>query len=230
MERSCVSVQEGYERWAPTYDRDPNPLLALEKRQLQLMIPSLKGKRVLDLACGTGRWLEWLIAGGASSGVGVDSSRAMLDVAKGKSAARSRLVQADCREIPFANGAFDLVVCSFALAHVLDLNSVAREVGRVAAARADVFVSDLHPQAYGHGWQTGFRDRLGAVEITTWPRSDKDLLAPWVSFGFDCVQCVACRFSEPEREVFAQAGKAGEFEDLSQVPAVLMSHFRRSDR
>ncbi|MGD0226654.1 MAG: methyltransferase domain-containing protein [Terriglobia bacterium] len=96
MDRNCISVEEGYERWAPTYDRDPNPLLALEERQLQLMIPPLKGKRVLDLACGTGRWLAWLMAAGATSGVGVDSSRAMLDVAKGKSAARSRLVQADC--------------------------------------------------------------------------------------------------------------------------------------
>ena len=84
MERSCVSVQEGYERWAPTYDRDPNPLLALEERQLKLMIPPLEGKRVLDLACGTGRWLAWLMKGGARTGVGVDFSPAMLAGREGK--------------------------------------------------------------------------------------------------------------------------------------------------
>ena len=70
MERICVSVQEGYERWAPTYDHDPNPLLALEERQLKLMIPPLKGKRVLDLACGTGRWLAWLMTGRSAHGGG----------------------------------------------------------------------------------------------------------------------------------------------------------------
>ena len=230
MERSCVSVQEGYERWAPTYDRDPNPLLALEERQLKLMIPPLEGKRVLDLACGTGRWLAWLMTGGASSGVGVDSSPAMLAAAKEKPGVRRRIVQADCRAVPLANAVFDLVVCSFAVGHIPDLRSVAREVGRVTTASADVYVTDLHPLAYGQGWQTGFRDNGGAVEIATWPRSTQEFLAPWTSAGFDCAQSVECRFSEPERQVFARGGKAQIFDDLCRVPAVLICHFERSAR
>ena len=44
-----VSVEEGYKRWAATYDRTPNPLLALEQRCLLPLIPDLAGKRVLDL-------------------------------------------------------------------------------------------------------------------------------------------------------------------------------------
>lgn len=230
MERSCVSVQEGYERWAPTYDRDPNPLLALEERQLKLMIPPMEGKRVLDLACGTGRWLAWLMTRGASSGVGVDSSPAMLGAAKRKSGVKGRLVQADCRAIPFANAVFDLVVCSFAVGHFPDLPGVAREVGRVAAAGADVYVSDLHPRAYGQGWRAGFRDSRGAAEITTWPRSAQEFLAPWFSAGFDCAQLVECRFSEPERQVFAQAGKGHLFVKYCTVPAVLACHFIRRVR
>ena len=230
MERCLVSVQEGYERWAPTYDRDPNPLLALEERQLILMIPPLGGKRVLDLACGTGRWLARLMSGGAGSGVGVDFSPAMLAAAREKSDVKGRVVQADCRAVPFAHAAFDLVICSFAVGHIPDLRSVAREVGRVATPGADVYVSDLHPRAYDRGWQTGFRDRRGAVEIATWPRSTQEFLDPWVSAGFDCAQLVECRFSEPERQVFIQAGKAHDFGDLCQTPAVLICHFQRPGR
>jgi len=230
MERTCISVQEGYERWAPTYDRDPNPLLALEERQLRLMIPPLEGKRVLDLACGTGRWLAWLMTGGASSGVGVDFSPAMLAAAKEKSEVRGRLVQADCGALPFARAVFDLVVCSFAVGHIFDLQTVAREVGRVATPVADVYVSDLHPLAYGEGWQTAFRDSRGAVEIATWPRTVQEFLAPWVSAGFDCAHLVECRFSEPERQVFARAGKGDLFEKYRIGPAVLVCHFQRSAR
>jgi SAM-dependent methyltransferase len=230
MERSFVSVQEGYERWAPTSDRNPNPLLALEERQLKLLIPPLDGKRVLDLACGTGRWLEWLIAGGAGLGVGVDFSPAMLAAAREKSDVRGRLVQADCRAIPFAHAAFDLVVCSFALGHIPDLRIVAGEVARVATPNADVYVTDLHPLAYGQGWQTGFRDRRGAVEIASFPRSTQEFLAPWISAGFDCAQLVECRFSEPERLVFARAGKDDLFERYCTVPAVLVCHFERPVR
>lgn len=227
MERSRASVLEGYERWAPTYDRDPNPLLALEERQLKLLIPPLEGKRVLDLACGTGRWLAWLMAEGASMGVGVDFSPAMLAAAKEKSSVRGRVVQADCRATPFTNAIFDLVVCSFAVGHIADLWGVAREVRRVATIGADIYVSDLHPLAYQQGWQTRFRDQRGSVEIATWPRSAQEFLAPWVAAGFDCTQLVECRFGEPERQVFARGGKGRVFEDFCQVPAALVCHFQR---
>ncbi len=228
MERSYVSVQEGYERWAPTYDRDPNHLLALEERQLKLMIPSMEGKRVLDLACGTGRWLEWLLTQGAASVVGIDLSAAMLAVASGKPALHRRLVQADCHEIPFADAAFDLVVCSFGIAHIFDPHSVAREVGRVAAAGTDVFVSDLHPLAYAHGWRTGFRDYRGSAEIAAWPRSAQELVEAWLSAGFECVQSTECQLGEPERPIFASAGKAHLFEEACHIPAILILHLRRA--
>ena len=65
--RSCaISVAEGYERWAPTYDHAPNPLLAREERHLLPLLEDLQSKRMLDLACGTGRWLEKLATRGAS--------------------------------------------------------------------------------------------------------------------------------------------------------------------
>ena len=230
MERIVVSVQEGYERWAPTYDREPNPVLRVEERQLALMLPSLQGKRVLDLACGTGRWLGWLMAEGAGAGAGVDLSPAMLGQARRKAALTGRLVEADCEAIPFADAIFDVVVCSFAVAQINDLRRVAREVARVATLEADVFVTDLHPDAYAQGWQTGFRDDRGAVEIATFCRSTQEFLAAWTSAGFDCAQMVECRFGERDRAALSQAGKATQFEALSGVPAVLICHFQRPRR
>ena len=226
-EKRCVPVREGYERWAPTYDRNPNPLLALEERCLKPLILCLEGKRVLDLACGTGRWLAWLLTQGAASVIGADFSAAMLAVASGKAALQKHLVQAECCTVPFAKGVFDLVICSFALGHILDLESLAREVGRVATANADVYVSDLHPLAYSRGWQTGFRDNEGAVEISTWPRPVRKLLAAWSSAGFRCAQLVECQLGEPERPILARAGKAHLFQEVRAVPAVLIHHFKR---
>jgi malonyl-CoA O-methyltransferase len=225
MGKICLSVQEGYARWAATYDREPNPVLTLEERQLRLMLPSVQGKRVLDLACGTGRWLEWLMAQGAGAGAGVDFSPAMLAAAQRKPLLQGRLVQADCRAIPFANSAFDVVVFSFAVGHIADLRHVAREVARVAAPAADIYVTDLHPRAYEQGWQTGFRDRQGAVEIVTWPRSTHEVLAPWASAGLDCARMVECRFSEPERAVFDRMGKGHLFDKCCLFPAALVGHF-----
>jgi ubiquinone/menaquinone biosynthesis C-methylase UbiE len=181
---------------------------------------------VLDLACGTGRWLAWLLTEGARSGVGVDLTSAMLATAREKPGLRGRVAQADCREIPFADAAFDLVVCSFALSHIRDLDSAAREVGRVAAAGAGIFVSDLHPLAYAQGWRTGFRDDQGAAEITAWPHSVQEVVAAWYSAGFECANSAECRLGEPERPIFSRAGKAHLFEEVCHVPAILILHFQ----
>src|SRR5438093_9518271 len=69
---SRVLSEEGYELWAPAYDRDPNHLLALEERTLKPLLPDLTGQQVLDLGCGTGRWLELLLDLAARRAVGVD--------------------------------------------------------------------------------------------------------------------------------------------------------------
>jgi ubiquinone/menaquinone biosynthesis C-methylase UbiE len=223
---ACVSVTEGYQRWAPTYDQAPNPLLNLEARKLATLLPSLSGKRVLDLACGTGRWLERISAGGADLAIGVDLSAAMLRVAREKPALMGRLAQADCLHLPFRSAVFDLVVCSFALSHIPALRAMVSELARVARAGADVFVSDLHPEAYARGWRTGFRDSRGPIHIDTLPRTAEEIIRVFHSGRFECLTHIPLCFGQPEKPTFAQAGKSHLFKYACQVPAVLMFHLR----
>ncbi len=223
-----VSVEEGYELWAPTYDRDPNPALALEERKLEPLIPSLKGKDVLDVACGTGRWLEKLLSLGARSGAGVELSSAMLAVAGTKPALRNRLARANCLSLPFRSHLADFLICSFALSHVRDVAALARELARVAKPGADVYVTDLHPEAYARGWQTRFRNNSETVEISTFAWQLQEILAAFASHGLELRQCIEANVDEPERPIFVRAGRPGAFEEARKVPAVLICHFRRS--
>ena len=223
-----VSVEEGYERWAPTYDHSPNPLLHLEERKLAALLPNLSGKHFLDLACGTGRWLEKLSARGGSVGIGVDLSTAMLRVAGEKATITGRLAQADCLALPFRSEVFDLVVCSFALGHIYDLGAMLRELARVTKAGADVFVSDLHPEAYAQGWRTGFRDSRSALQIEMSPRTAEEIIRAFYAAGFECLTHIPLCLGEPEKPIFAQAGKRNLFEAACRLPAVLLCHFRRN--
>ena len=225
---SYVSVAEGYERWAPTYDQAPNPLLNLEERKLAALLPGLSGKHVLDLAYGTGRWLEKLTARGVCVGIGVDLSAAMLRVAGKKPAITGRLAQADCLALPFRSEVFDLVLCSFALGHIHDLGAMVRELARVTKAGADVFVSDLHPEAYARGWRTGFRDSLSAMQIEMSSRSAEEIIRAFYSGGFECLTHLPLCLGEPEKPIFARAGKSHLFARACQVPAVLVCHFRHT--
>lgn len=223
---SSVSVAEGYERWAPSYDRTPNPLLAREERYLVPLLPDLHDKHVLDLACGTGRWLERLLARGAHLGVGVDFSIAMLGIARRKVTLTGRLARADCLRLPFRTSVFDLAVCSFALSHIQDLQPMVRELARVMKPDSDVFVSDLHPEAYARGWRTGFRDGPGSCQIETLPRTAEEIVSVFHSAGFECLTHLPLCLGEPEQPMFAEAGKGHWFAERVQLPAVLVCRFR----
>jgi ubiquinone/menaquinone biosynthesis C-methylase UbiE len=69
------------------------------------------GNRVLDIGCGRGALLQLLGSrvAFAEPPVGLDTSRALLDLAVGGSA----LVQASPVSLPFADESFDIVTCSY---------------------------------------------------------------------------------------------------------------------
>jgi ubiquinone/menaquinone biosynthesis C-methylase UbiE len=222
----CLPIEEGYRRWAPIYDATPNPVLALEERYLMPLLPLVQGKRILDLACGTGRWLQILVNMGPSLSVGIDLSTAMLAVAQKKGSLEGILAKADCTRLPFRGQCFDLVVFSFALGHVADIGRMIKELARVMKPDADLYVSDIHPEAYDKGWRTGFRDEVSAAEIEHSPRSLTSIREHFGSAGFSSLQTLPCVFGKPERPIFDRAGKGERFDSLRQIPAIYVCHFK----
>jgi ubiquinone/menaquinone biosynthesis C-methylase UbiE len=223
-----ASVRDGYERWAPTYDHFPNPLLAREQRHIHPLLPRLRNRHVLDLACGTGRWLKHLLAVGALPGVGVDLSSAMLRVAGDKRELSGKVVQADCLRLPFRASTFDFSICSFALGHIQDLRSVAVEFSRLMKPGSDLFVTDLHPEAYAVGWRTGFRDQQSVVQVHTLSHSSEDILGAFSSVGCECVTHLSLWLGDAEQPLFAAAGRQQLFQAACRVPAILFCHFKRA--
>lgn len=88
-------------------------------------------KKILSVGCGTGE-LECHLAAQGHRVIGLDLSRAMLKRARRRGL--ERLVQADSRRLPFADGSFDAVVFAESLGH-LDLDSAFREAARVLKRR-----------------------------------------------------------------------------------------------
>jgi malonyl-CoA O-methyltransferase len=133
-------------------------MMELEQRAMLELLPDLAGKAVLDLACGSGRYLATLIERGASRVVGLDISPRMLARAKTNPC---YLVQADLRWLPLVNSSFEVVVCGLAVGHVGDLCAVMAEVGRVLVSGGIVVYSDFHPLGSLAGWKRTFRAQDG---------------------------------------------------------------------
>ncbi len=98
-------------------------------------IGPLPGRRVLDVGCGGGLVAEALARRGAEV-TGVDLSEGALAVARDHAAASGLRIRYDAgraEALPYADGAFDAVICADCLEHVEDLEAVVAEVARVLA-------------------------------------------------------------------------------------------------
>lgn len=221
-----VSVQEGYRLWAATYDHNPNPLLALEERELGPLLLKFRGKRILDVGCGTGRWLQKLTSAGIRTAVGVDLSAAMLDRAAQHPEINRRLIRADCQALPIRSSSADLIVCSFTLGHVPRLDVLVSEFSRVALPGADVFVTDLHPQAQALGWRVGFRSGEVPVEVESCRHPCEEVRQSFGACGFKLIEMRDLHLGAPEQPIFVRAGRERAFEQARAIPAVLLCHFQ----
>jgi ubiquinone/menaquinone biosynthesis C-methylase UbiE len=222
-----VSTIEGHRHWAAHYDADPNPLLALETRLLLERLSPLRVSRFLDIACGTGRWM--LRAQQFGSRVfGVDFCPEMLFEAACKPGLAGCLSLADACRIPFSDGAADLTLCSFALGYLPSLHQAIAEMARVSRRGGRVVVSDLHPSALAAGWTRSVRSDGQVYEIDHYRHPIAAWEAAAESVGLALDWRLEAGFSEPEREIFRQAGKESSFSELSRIPALLAMSWIRS--
>jgi len=161
-----VSAREGYDRWAEVYDHDGNPLVALDDRVVPPLLGDVRGRGVLELACGTGRHTRKLAEAGAVV-TAVDFSRGMLAEAKKRLAGHEVVfVEADlAARLPFDDESFDAVLCCLALEHLADLTPVFREVARVLRPGGAFVISDMHAAMRLRGNQANFDDPRDGTEV-----------------------------------------------------------------
>lgn len=134
-------ARAGYRDWAPTYDDPSNGLFAVDEPAVDAILDTLPVGDALDVACGTGRFTQRLVARGHRV-VGVDASPEMLDVA------RPKVPDADFHvgrldDLPVPDASVDLVLCALALSHVPDLAPVLAEFARVVRPGGHVVIDDV---------------------------------------------------------------------------------------
>jgi len=139
----------------------------------------LPGRRVLDVGCGVGMYMEaFLRETPHVFGVEVEHGRAI----EARTHAKD-VIEGLGEQLPFADGSFDVVFSHEVLEHVADDRASLREMARVARpqARIVIFVPNrLYPfETHGVFWRG--RYRFGNVPLINWlPDKLRDRLAPHV--------------------------------------------------
>jgi ubiquinone/menaquinone biosynthesis C-methylase UbiE len=159
-------VRKGYDLWAESYDRTPNPVVTLDRRYALAHLAPRAGERVLDAGCGTGANLRAIAASGAAP-VGLDFSLGMLMAAQ-RAMPRAMLAQADLNaEFPLKRATFDALLCSLVSEHLTSLSSFFAEAFAVLKRGGRLVFSAFHPEVARAGVEANFEQdgveyRLGA--------------------------------------------------------------------
>ena len=143
----------------------------------------LRGRRVLDIGCGTGSVAADLAERHGCTVWGIDPSPEMLEVARGKAGPRVRFKQARAEQLPFKEGWFERATMVSVVHHV-DTPRALAEANRVLGAAGRLAISNADPDGFGQMWLMRWFPELLERELARFPRTD-DLVAELRATGFD---------------------------------------------
>ena len=156
---SMAQTLRAYERWARNYPPVAhNPLMRAEQQLMLELAPEVVGSRVLDLACGSGRYSRLLREANAAQVVALDFCAPML-----QQVSVPQRVCASMLHLPFREAVFDCIVSGLAVGHATDLQAWMVEAARVLCPGGTLLYSDFHPEAARAGMTRSFKDEQNAT-------------------------------------------------------------------
>jgi SAM-dependent methyltransferase len=145
----------------------------------------LRGRRVLDVGCGTGRLSAALVERARARVWGVDASPEMLAVAKEKRDGVA-FKQARAESLPFRDGWFERAVLWLVL-HLVDRPTALAEARRVLGDDGRVAVVSFDESQFDDYWLSRYLPSLERVDRARFPTRE-DLVAELQTAGFDGVE------------------------------------------
>lgn len=141
-----VSTREGYDLWSEIYDDDDNALIAVEEPLVRGLLQDVRGSRIADVGCGTGRHAIPLSSAGARMDA-YDFSEGMLSRARIKPGAELvNWIEHDItRQLPCADASYDRVLSALVIDHIENLAGFFAELHRICRPDGRIVASVVHP-------------------------------------------------------------------------------------
>ena len=195
------------------------------------VLGEVRGRRVLDAACGPGLYVEELLDRGAEV-VGFDASTTMVELARKRLGERAQIDQAELGAVlPYPTENFDLVVCALAIHYADDRHAAFAELHRVLRVGGSLVLSTTHPTVdwlrkggsyfdvvlESDEWGVG-----GGTQVQYWREPLSALCGAATDAGFLIERIVEPRPAESMREPYPD-----QYRKLNQRPDFLVLRLRK---
>ena len=167
---SDKEVKKRYSRIAVEYDKTRFGDLGgkiLSSKQQKVLLKYLedmpKNAKILEVGCGSGRFLEFLEKKGYKNLYGIDSSKEMLMIAKTKT--RAKLIKGDAYKLPFSKNSFDVIFSVHVLMHISNPKRALNEMLRVAKNKIIFDITNKNSVSYvlSKIWK-GYKPRFSSIK------------------------------------------------------------------
>jgi ubiquinone/menaquinone biosynthesis C-methylase UbiE len=133
-----------FSRDAATYDRSSR-YAPLRRSYPAIVAEAVRVpfEAILDVGCGTGALLSLIRRENKTARLfGIDISESMIGVAKAKLGGDANLLVSESENIPFREGSFDLLTCTFSFHHHPNPATVLMEMRRVLSGNGRLILAD----------------------------------------------------------------------------------------
>ena len=114
---------------------------AVLDRALEQILADQRGKTVLDLGCGEGRYSRILQGNGAVV-TGIDPVPQFIAHARSLDSV-STYVEGQAEALPFEDNSFDIVLSYLSIVDITDLQAASQEIARVVRARGELVIVNI---------------------------------------------------------------------------------------
>jgi ubiquinone/menaquinone biosynthesis C-methylase UbiE len=184
-----MDIANAYNSWSSQYDTNDNKTRDLEALALQKILQGKSFKHCLEIGCGTGKNIAWLLSI-CDQITAIDLSKGMLDIAKNKiQSDKVNFIEVDItNDWTFAKHTYDLVTFSLMLEHIEDLDAVFQKVSKVTTVGSWVYIGELHPFKQYAGSKARFETESGTQVVICFNHHVTDFIQASNASGFQLIQ------------------------------------------
>lgn len=179
-----LPAQEGYAEWARLYEQTVEDEMDIKLLERIKTVKWSSNKKVVDLACGTGRTGKWLRSKGIYHIDGVDLTPEMLAKAEERGV-HNNLINRDIRDTGLPAESYDLAIEVLADEHLSDLHPFYAEAARITKSGGRLVIVGYHSHFLMRGVITHFHKEDGeAVAVESYVHLFSDHVKAAHAAGF----------------------------------------------
>jgi len=224
------AVVEAYDLWAQHYDSQPgNLMLDLDQSLFCKLIKGveLKNKTLADIGCGTGRHWPEIFKHAPAHLTGFDVSPGMLQKLKEKFPAAEIYTVTDNSFSPISDHTFDVIISTLTVAHIENLEEALDAWCRILKDRADIIITDFHPDALAFGGKRTFKHGSTQIAVKNFVHPLDKITAIFLKNSFKVVASEEWKIDESVKHYYAEQNAIPVYEKFKGFPVIYGIHFRR---